>query len=128
MSAGYSLTGIAHFTHSSDFIKIVPPYLPFHSALVAISGAAEILLGIASLFPAVRRPACYGIILLLFAVLPANIYMLTSNNAGTSLPHWILVARIPFQGVLMLWAYANSRIVCSAWPETKIPGGEPRGF
>ena len=109
MAAGYVFTGAAHFTHTADFLKIVPPYLPFHLALVYISGFFEIALALATLFKRTRRWACYGIIALLIAVLPANIYMLT-NGAGSTLPHWILVVRIPFQAVLIAWAFLNSRI------------------
>ncbi len=110
MTAGYVLIGLAHFSHTSDFVKIVPPYLPFHAALVYISGFLEISLGLAALFKSTRRPACYGIIALLLAVLPANIYMLTSYVPGSSIARWILALRIPFQAVLILWAYGNSRI------------------
>ncbi len=110
MAAGYVLVGLAHFNHTSDFVKIVPPSLPCPAALVYISGFFEISLSLATLFKSSRRFACYGIIALLFAVLPANIYMLTSYVPGSPIAHWILVLRIPFQGVLMLWAYGNSRI------------------
>jgi uncharacterized membrane protein len=110
MAAGYVLVGVAHFSHTGDFVKIVPPYLPYPVTLVYISGFFEIGLALAALFKSTRRFACYGIIALLLAVLPANIYMLTSYQPGSSIAHWILVLRIPFQGVLMLWAYGNSRI------------------
>ncbi|MGH7740280.1 MAG: DoxX family protein [bacterium] len=106
----YSWVGAAHFTHTSDFIKIVPPYLPFHLELVAISGTAEIGLGLATLAGFSRRWACYGLIALLAVGLPANVYMLTSASVGWRWPHWLLVLRIPFQGGLMAWAYGNSRI------------------
>jgi uncharacterized membrane protein len=57
MAAGYVLVGVAHFSHTGDFVKIVPPYLPCPIALVYISGFFEISLALATLFKSVRR-AC----------------------------------------------------------------------
>jgi uncharacterized membrane protein len=108
MATGYILMGILHFVITADLIRIVPPYIPFPAAMVALSGVAEISLGLALFFKKTRHWACYGIILLLFAVLPANIYMLTSGGEF-GVPHWVLLGRLPLQGVLMLWAYWHSR-------------------
>ena len=53
----------------------MPPYLPFHYAAVYISGFFEILFGLGLLFPKSRYYAAWGLILLLIAVYPANIYL-----------------------------------------------------
>jgi uncharacterized membrane protein len=105
MGALYLGVGVCHFTETESFVRIVPPSLPFPKALVYISGAAEILLAACLAFSKTRKWACYGIILLLVAIFPANIYMLTSSGEGFTLPHWILVARLPAQGFLIAWAY-----------------------
>jgi len=107
MAAGYVAMGILHFVITADLIRIVPSYIPFPDVMVYLSGGIEISLGLGLFFKKTRRWACYGIILLLFAVLPANIYMLTSGGEF-GVPHWVLVGRLPFQGILMLWAYWNS--------------------
>ncbi len=105
----YIGTGQAHFTKTAFFLKIMPPYLPYPLELVYLSGVAEILLGLGLWIPATRPYAAWGIIALLFAVLPANVYMLTSGGAGMDFPTWALWLRLPFQGVLMALAYWHTR-------------------
>jgi len=70
-----------------------------------ISGAGEIFLGILLLCPAYSSMAAWGIITLLVAVFPANIYHLTSTKPGGKIPIWGLWLRLPFQGLFILWAW-----------------------
>jgi len=42
----------------------MPPYIPAHGLMVFLSGLAEVILGVALLFPATRTYAAWGIILL----------------------------------------------------------------
>jgi uncharacterized membrane protein len=67
--------GVMHFVNPGFFLKIMPPYLPYHLELVYFSGVCEIVLGILLLIPRYRRLAGWGIIALLIAVFPANIYV-----------------------------------------------------
>ncbi len=85
-------SGTLHFVSPGPFIRIVPPLLPWPAALVAISGAAEIAGGLGLLTRKWRRAAGYGLIALLIAVFPANIYMAIR---GMMFPAWILWARLP---------------------------------
>ena len=75
MSILYIIIGIKHFTDPNFFLKIMPPYIPFHLELVYLSGAFEILFGFLLLVKKYRRLAAIGIALLLIAVFPANIYL-----------------------------------------------------
>ena len=97
--------GITHFVAPGPFVRIVPPYLPVPLLLVYLSGAAEIVGGLGLLLPATRRWAAWGLILLLIAVFPANVYMLQSHGAGLKVPLWALWLRLPLQAVLMAWAW-----------------------
>jgi uncharacterized membrane protein len=91
-----------HFLRPQLFEAIVPPYLPSPRALVFISGVAEVLGGIGLLVPAVRIWAGVGLILLLVAVFPANLYMAEQAEKFRQLaPAWALWARLPVQGVLI---------------------------
>ena len=76
MSIFYINVGIKHFTQSDWFLHIIPPFLLFIGLeLVYISGVFEILFGIMLLIPNTRKLASYGLILLLIAVYPANLYL-----------------------------------------------------
>ena len=103
----YSIVGIKHFIEPDYFLSIIPPYLPFHLELVYISGFFEILFGLIILFPKYRFYGSIGLILLLIAVFPANIYLAQSKEAqeaiGTS--QQIAIWRLPIQGILIWIAY-----------------------
>jgi Predicted membrane protein len=72
----YVIVGIKHFIDPGYFLNIVPPYLPFHLELVYISGVFEVLFGVMILLPKYRYIGSIGLILLLIAVFPANIFLL----------------------------------------------------
>lgn len=101
----YTFAGILHFTRSGMYLKIMPPYVPFHLAMVYISGAAEIAGGIGLLIPLLRRAAAWGLVALLIAVFPANIYMATNpvEAGAASLPPAALYIRLLLQPILVWW-------------------------
>ncbi|UOQ66325.1 DoxX family protein [Hymenobacter volaticus] len=101
--------GILHFAAPSPYLRIMPPYLPAPLLLVYVSGAAEIAGGLGLLFPATRQVAGVGLVLLLVAVFPANVYMLQAHGAGLSVPMWALWLRLPLQLVLIAWVWWSSR-------------------
>jgi uncharacterized membrane protein len=106
-SALFLASGTLHFAKPELFRQIVPPALPDPAALVAISGVAEIA-GAAGLWlPATRRPASLGLIALLFAVFPANVYMAVEHERFARVaPAWLLYCRLPLQVVLLGWVWA----------------------
>ncbi len=85
----------------------MPPYLPFPLALVYISGFFEVLGGAGVLTPRFRKAAGWGLVALLIAVFPANLYMVTESEPFTSrgIPLWALYARLPLQLALIAWVY-----------------------
>lgn len=96
--------GILHFARSGFFLKIVPDYLPFPLEIVYVSGVCEIALGILLLIPRFSQLAAWGIIALLIAVFPANIYAYQHQELIPA-PPIVHLLRLPLQGVLILWAY-----------------------
>lgn len=102
----YIYAGYSHYKKAWFFYKITPPLLqPFKKTINVIVGVAEVLGGIGLLIPQTRTYAAWGIIALLIAVFPANIYMLTSKGAGMKIKTWFLWLRLPLQFVLIAWAY-----------------------
>ena len=63
--------------------------------------------GVGVLVPRFRKAAGWGLIALLVAVFPANLYMVMESEPFTSqgVPLWALYARLPLQFVLMVWVY-----------------------
>jgi len=105
MAAIYSIAGILHFLAPKPYIKTIPRSIPYPKMMVYISGFFELLFGIALLFEATRSYAAIGLILLLIAVYPANIYMAKRMKEKQSKHRWIAYLRLPLQFVLIYWAY-----------------------
>lgn len=105
MAILYIVAGINHFRSPGMYIKIIPPYFSNPRLLNILSGAAEIILGILLILPFLTHFAAWGIIALLIAVFPANLFMYQNKKAGLGLPKWILLLRMPLQLLLILWAY-----------------------
>ena len=115
MSLLYITVGVKHFINPDFFVTIVPPIINWKEEAVLVSGFIEVLLGILLLFNNTRKLAAWGIILLLIAVLPANIYLYLSE-----IPREILsisksqaLFRIPFQIPLIIISYWHSKEIHS---------------
>ena len=92
--------GVLHFVRPEIFERIVPPALPAPRLLVLLSGVAEVAGGLGLLLPATRRWSAWGLLALLVAVFPANVYMV-GLAAALHIPAWVLWARLPGQPLLM---------------------------
>ncbi len=105
----FIVAGALHFRNPRMYEAIVPPYLPAHRELVFISGFFEMLGGAGILLPSTRAAAGWGLIALLIAVFPANLYMATDAEKFAKVaPAWTLFARLPLQLALIWWIYTAS--------------------
>lgn len=107
----FVLAGSLHFAVPAYYRSVMPPYVPAPATLVAVTGAAEIAGGLGLLIPHLRPVAGIGLILLLVAVLPANVEMLRQARAQGVSPvvEALLWLRLPFQAVLAWAAWRLSR-------------------
>ena len=109
MGVFYISIGISHFTSPIWYVQIVPPYLPYKLELVYISGLFEILFGGMLFFKKTRFLAGWGLILLLIAVYPANIYLAQTNGAAMNTTPLIAWGRLPVQFIFIGLAYWHSK-------------------
>jgi uncharacterized membrane protein len=101
----YVATGTLHFIQPDAYLKIMPPYIPWHVAMVRLSGVFEILGGLGLLIPQTRRVAAWGLVALLIAVFPANLYMATNplDAGAASIASVLRWGRLPLQLLLIWW-------------------------
>ena len=112
MSFSYIAVGINHFVNPDFFLNIMPPFLPLHLELVYLSGFFEILLGGMLLVKKLRFYAGWGLILLLIAVYPANIYLAFNEEPQKLLeisPFLASWVRLPLQFVFIGIAYWHTK-------------------
>jgi uncharacterized membrane protein len=110
LAAFFLASGINHFVRPRFYEAIVPPKLK-HDArrVVQVSGVAELAGGLGVLMPITRRLSGLGLIALLAAVFPANLYMAREPERFKRIPRWALYARLPLQPLMMLWAWRTTR-------------------
>lgn len=97
--------GLNHFRDPEFYLRIMPPYLPWPSALHRIAGFFEIVLGMMLLISKYQSLAAWGLIALLIAVFPANIHMAINHQLYPDLSVISLWLRLPLQFVLIAWAW-----------------------
>jgi uncharacterized membrane protein len=108
-AVAFVLAGANHFVNPGFYTRIMPPVLPAPLLLVYLSGAIEIALAALLLIPKYSRYAAFGLIALLVAVFPANIYMALYPERFPEFSRAALIARLPLQLVLIAWAFWLSR-------------------
>ena len=107
----FAAAGVLHFVMPASYERIVPPWLPNAQLLVQVSGVAEMLGAIGVLLAPTRRAAGWGLIALLVAVFPANVYMLqlAVRDGASSWWQLALLLRLPLQLLIIRWVFLATR-------------------
>jgi Predicted membrane protein len=97
--------GATHFLAPGKYLEMMPPFIPAPVLMIYISGFFEILGGAGLLLSRTKRAAAFGLVALLLAVFPANIYVALANvqlggYMNYALYQWL---RLPMQFVLIWW-------------------------
>ncbi|HFA48962.1 MAG TPA: DoxX family membrane protein [Bacteroidetes bacterium] len=104
LAALFLLAGISHFRNPKFFLKITPPWVPAPEKVNVIVGAIEIALALALFIPSFTKYAAWGIIALLVAVFPANVYHFQKSlKKGKHVVPTLI--RLPFQALFIYLAY-----------------------
>jgi uncharacterized membrane protein len=110
-AAFFIAAGVNHFANEPFYMKIMPDYIPheWHRPAVVASGIAEILLGVLLWDPRTMRLAGWGIIALLIAVFPANVYVYQHQEIFPDVNPTAHLIRLPLQAVMIAWAWWYTR-------------------
>lgn len=110
LAAFFVVAGLNHFRDPGFYLAMMPPFLPWHRELVWWSGVFEVIGGVLVLVPALRRLAGWGLIALLIAVFPANIYAAVAHvqPPGEHIAPILLWVRLPFQALFIAWVYFSA--------------------
>ena len=107
LAAMFLLTASAHWGRKRpDLLRMVPPWYPSQEALITLTGLAEIAGAIGILWQRTAPWAAVGLMLMLVAVFPANVYAarhsLTIGGSKTT----SLALRTVLQAVFLLATFA----------------------
>ena len=100
----FILASTLHFTTNTE-LKIIPAFLPWRQQALYNTRVLEALGGIGLLIPRFKRAAAWGLVALLIAIFPANVYHAVKNIQlggflNTRLYQW---GRLPLQVVFIWW-------------------------
>ena len=102
--------GISHFTFmKEDFVRMMPPSIPWPRPMVYFTGVCEIAGAIGLLVPEFRRAAAYALVAFFLAVLPANIHAARAGVTLRGKPATSLWLRIPMQILFIAIAVWSAR-------------------
>lgn len=105
----FFIGGVAHFTSTEMFVRIVPPYVPGALAAVYVSGVFELLGAIGICIPRTREWAGNGLIALTICVTPANVYMWMNPHLFTNISETLLGVRLIVQVLLIACIWWSTR-------------------
>jgi len=103
-------TALGHFKFSEGMILMLPPALPFKSAIIFLTGVFEILLAVTIWIPVLVCISGWALIIFLVLLLPSNIYAsiqhVNLEKADFTGPGPLyLLFRIPLQLLFIAWTY-----------------------
>lgn len=103
----FLVAGALHFIIPEFYLAMMPPFIPFQSFFVALSGVAEMAGAVGIQIPQYRNRSGLMMILLLIAIFPANIYVAMSQPVLPNLDYspdsmkW----RLLLQPIFIAWIW-----------------------
>ncbi|MFZ4619738.1 MAG: DoxX family protein, partial [Bacteroidota bacterium] len=106
----FLVAGAMHFVIPEFYLAMMPPFIPFQSFFVIITGIAEMAGAVALQVPKLRRTSGILMIVMLVAIFPANIYVawaqpVLPNVSYTPASMWW---RLLLQPVFIAWIWRVS--------------------
>lgn len=113
MSIMLCFTAIGHFAFTKGMSMMIPPFIPFKTSFVYLTGLFEIFLAVGLLIPKLKVISGWTLIVFLLLMLPANVYASIHNvnyQKGTLDGNGLsyLWFRIPLQFLFIAWTYFSS--------------------
>lgn len=112
-----AMAGVGHFVNAAGFVRIMPKLLPraWDYPLVYFTGVCELAATAGLLIPPLRlrRITGWALVAFFIAVFPANIQA-ALDPSRMDAPAWATLARLPFQILLIAWAYRYTRSLTGA--------------
>jgi uncharacterized membrane protein len=127
LGIAFVVAGVSHLVNTTPFEQHLPEWVPAATAIVVVSGIAEIVLGLA-LVAARRFAPVVGIAVAVFlvSVFPANVYVAVAGIDVDGVPGGLYAwLRLPLQAVFVVWAWASTR---STRELTEVEGVRPFGL
>ena len=119
LSLFFLFTGIGHFIRTEPMAAMLPPSVPYRVELIYLTGVFELLGAVGVWIPKLMRITGVCLILMMLAVLPANIYSAFNHVefGGHEYGPLYLLVRLPFQLFVIAWIYVATE---QQWMSDKV--------
>ena len=107
LSLFFLFTGIGHFIRTEPMAAMLPPSVAYRVELIYLTGVFELLGAVGVWIPKLMKITGVCLILMMLAVLPANIYSALNRVefGGHEYGPIYLLVRVPFQLFVIAWTY-----------------------
>jgi uncharacterized membrane protein len=113
MSSMLIFTAVGHFIFTKGMSMMLPPFIPFKTEIVYLTGILEIAAAIGILVPDLRITTGWLLIVFFILILPSNIFAAVNNIDyqkatfdGNGISY--LWFRIPLQILFIVWVYLSA--------------------
>lgn len=119
LSLFFLFTGIGHFIRTEPMAAMLPPSVPYRVGLIYLTGVFELLGAVGVWIPKLMKITGVCLILMMLAVLPANIYSAFNHVefGGHEYGPLYLLVRVPFQLFVIAWIYVATE---QQWMSDKV--------
>jgi uncharacterized membrane protein len=113
LSAMLVFTAVAHFAFTKGMEMMLPPFIPFKTQVVYLTGLIEMVAAIGLLLPNLRVTTGWLLIAFFVLILPANVYAAIKQvnyQTGTFTGNGpsYLWFRVPLQLFFIAWTYISA--------------------
>lgn len=115
-SAHFVPAGVTVMPTHADMVAMVPPFVPFASAVVYLTGVLELAAALGLVLNRTRWAAGMALLPLFVVMLPANVYAALNDVALAGDPATPLVVRLPEQLIYLAVAWWATRGAARDWP------------
>ena len=113
MSAMLVFTAVGHFAFTEGMAMMLPPFIPYKTEVVYLTGLIEMAAAVGLIIPRLRSLTAWLLIAFFMLVLPANIYAALQhvdyqNATFDGQGPGYLWFRIPLQLFFIIWGYFSA--------------------
>lgn len=98
-------SGIGHFVAKDFYLRLVPPYVPFPEAVILVTGALVLLMGIGIVTPGVKKVTAKCMALFALCTMPSIIYLVSNPTLFPEISVHLIVMSIPSQLAIFVSSY-----------------------
>jgi uncharacterized membrane protein len=113
MSSMLAFTAVGHFAFTKGMSMMIPPFVPFKTKIVYLTGIIEIIAAVGLLIPDFKILTAWLLIVFFILILPANIYAgikhvdyQKASFSGKGFSY--LWFRVPLQILFIIWTYLSA--------------------